>query len=656
MKTEDRRGSGNTASFSPSEPSSGTLRALFSKYACYPRIPPGTLLSGRRNRYGNTCQPSPVRTRHQAFRTLGRLFESGFRTVLLRAYRTGYAQRGSRSFGSGLRELVRPARSSQQRRRPARVHHGFSRARHRGGIRGQNVAVPHPQRRDRSGGTGRPDSARLSRRRTAPLAEPAPQLSRKRTARRHALRRTTVRRSAGRLGRARADHAVDTEHAVRTVEVLQRRALLHQQNPGSTSSFRRTGVSGRPAEPFRRSPPERRDEAGQSGKGHPRRRLGRGAAPADLQRRPPAVAAAVGRPHLAGLRAPAGTGLASRPARLQPRTGRRAARTAPAVPAGGDPRAPVHRAADMDGHLAHAPSPARPDRRHRPARRRRSGHAVPAFAVPRRGGRDAGRLRAGPRDPAGLLPQPRGQRRRPAAAEQRTRHRQKNPEVHVAPRLSRNAGRAAPGKHRHGPRSLRRSVRMLRGPGAPVLRHGRRLRQGRARRPFPVRFPAARPSPCRGPGNSCSASGRSNGIRRSRWNSRRDSPCCCTRTARTKPSARPTPRAANSTATSVLPRPSQWKGRRPVRRGIPAPAGSERRPALYDGRQGSREGTRTSGSPSPARTPPPLREWCGCRLFSMLRPRRRRPAPPRRPDRRESPGNPRRSAPATACRRRRRSR
>lgn len=413
----------------------------------------------------------------------------------------------------------------------------------------------------------------------------------------------------------------------------------------------------------REGPQSLSDEARLSGatklaslEGHPRRRLGRGAAPADLQRQPPAVAAAVGRPHLAGLRAPAGTGLASRPARLQPRTGRRAARTAPAVPAGGDPRTPVHRAADMDGHLAHAPSPARPDRRHRPARRRRSGHAVPAFAVPRRGGRDAGRLRAGPRDPAGLLPQPRGQRRRPAAAEQRTRHRQKNPEVHVAPRLSRNAGRAAPGKHRHGPRSLRRSVRMLRGPGAPVLRHGRRLRQGRTRRPFPVRFPAARPSPCRGPGNSCSASGRSNGIRRSRWNSRRDSPCCCTRTARTKPSARPTPRAANSTATSVLPRPSQWKGRRPVRRGIPAPAGSERRPALYDGRQGSREGTRTSGSPSPARTPPPLREWCGCRLFSMLRPRRRRPAPPRRPDRRESPGNPRRSAPATACRRRRRSR
>lgn len=410
----------------------------------------------------------------------------------------------------------------------------------------------------------------------------------------------------------------------------------------------------------REGPQSLSDEARLSGatklaslEGHPRRRLGRGAAPADLQRQPPAVAAAVGRPHLAGLRAPAGTGLASRPARLQPRTGRRAARTAPAVPAGGDPRTPVHRAADMDGHLAHAPSPARPDRRHRPARRRRSGHAVPAFAVPRRGGRDAGRLRAGPRDPAGLLPQPRGQRRRPAAAEQRTRHRQKNPEVHVAPRLSRNAGRAAPGKHRHGPRSLRRSVRMLRGPGAPVLRHGRRLRQGRTRRPFPVRFPAARPSPCRGPGNSCSASGRSNGIRRSRWNSRRDSPCCCTRTARTKPSARPTPRAANSTATSVLPRPSQWKGRRPVRRGIPAPAGSERRPALYDGRQGSREGTRTSGSPSPARTPPPLREWCGCRLFSMLRPRRRRPAPPRRPDRRESPGNPRRSAPATACRRRR---
>lgn len=413
----------------------------------------------------------------------------------------------------------------------------------------------------------------------------------------------------------------------------------------------------------REGPQSLSDEARLSGatklaslEGHPRRRLGRGAAPADLQRQPPAVAAAVGRPHLAGLRAPAGTGLASRPARLQPRTGRRAARTAPAVPAGGDPRPPVHRAADMDGHLAHAPSPARPDRRHRPARRRRSGHAVPAFAVPRRGGRDAGRLRAGPHDPAGLLPQPRGQRRRPAAAEQRTRHRQKNPEVHVAPRLSQNAGRAAPGKHRHGPRSLRRSVRMLRGPGAPVLRHGRRLRQGRARRPFPVRFPAARPSPCRGPGNSCSASGRSNGIRRSRWNSRRDSPCCCTRTARTKPSARPTPRAANSTATSVLPRPSQWKGRRPVRRGIPAPAGSERRPALYDGRRGSREGTRTSGSPSPARTPPPLREWCGCRLFSMLRPRRRRPAPPRRPDRRESPGNPRRSAPATACRRRRRSR
>lgn len=128
------------------------------------------------------------------------------------------------------------------------------------------MAVPHPQRRDRSGGTGRPDSTRLSRRRTAPLAEPAPQLSRKRTARRHALRRTPVRRSAGRLGRARGDHAVDTEHAVRTVEVLQRRALLHQQNTGSTSSFRRTGVSGRPAEPFRRSPPERRDEAGQSGR------------------------------------------------------------------------------------------------------------------------------------------------------------------------------------------------------------------------------------------------------------------------------------------------------------------------------------------------------------------------------------------------------